>query len=137
MNGRAVLRRPTRNKMRSNIFQAHAESLDQLRAEMDVDAPAPGTVTFIYQNRDVIYPALVNPFTLMNVQSDLGGGMTPQLMAEVRVNKSYLPPDLVLKSGVNVTVQQPFGPARDCRIHSLEDKYTFWQITVMDKNEGA
>ena len=111
-----------------NPYDAHAQSLSQLQAEV--------TGSVLYGSTTPI-PANVGIFDQQQVLDPKGGGMKVFTLATVIINKADLPPNTVLKTYQPITVAGYASPARSCKIFSISDMFTAWKLTVWDINQNA
>lgn len=123
-----------------NPYEAHAQSLQQLQAEVgqSINGQRGGFVNFCNQE----IPAIVAPFLVQHVFDSSTGGMRPVLRGDVIIQKNDVPKGVVFQvsegaPGASISVTAPGSLARACQIIFVEDKFTFWQITVDSTNAGA
>lgn len=88
-----------------------------------------------YANAD--FPCTIGVFTIQQILTADGGGLTPVLMGTLEIAKGDLPDQLQFRSEQPIIVTPKIGIARNCRIHSLTDTGPLWQLTLKDLNQGA
>ena len=119
-------------------YEAHAESLSQLEA--DLGGITPGQV--IYGSLSAV-PALVGVFSDQQTLVDTGAGYTSiSPGTTVIIRKAALPTAIQanavnFKTGDAIQVTAPHCGVRQCKIVSVDDLYTAWQIAVNDIHQRA
>lgn len=118
-----------------NPYSVHAQGLEQLQAE--VAQPIAGQRGGFVKLANKELPAIVSPFQVQHRFDSSTAGMRASLSGDVILQKTDVPPGLVLEAGQSIAVTAPGSAERACQIIFIEDKFTFWQITVDDTNAGA
>lgn len=121
-----------------NPFDAHAESLAQLQEELGtpINGKAGGQIIYPAPGGKVL-AAIVGVFEAQQRLRPDGTGFSPFVSGTVWLLKSLCDPNWTFKSGQFMTVTAPGGAARNCKIFTVEDKFTFWQIAVDDQSQAA
>jgi hypothetical protein len=118
-----------------NPYEAHAESLAQLQTELGV--PINGKIGGQIVYSGVTVPAIVGVFEVQQRLRPDGSGFSPFITGTIWLLKSLCLPAWTFHSGQQMTVTAPGCAARACKIFTIEDKFTFWQIVVDDQSQAA
>ena len=117
-----------------NVYSEIAAALGQVQAESVANAGNPAAGTITYGNGPPA-PAFVGVFTVFQYQQEGGGAFIPALMGIVQIDKQYLGANTQFRTGQAMTVTPPLSQTRNCKIHLVEDKFSFWEITLLDVSQ--
>lgn len=118
-----------------NPYEIHALGLQQLQSEVgqSIAGKRGGFVKFANQE----FAAIVSPFQVQQRFDSSTAGMRQSLSGDVILQKTDIPDGIRFEAGQSMAVTAPGSVERACQIIYVEDKFTFWQITVDDTNAGA
>ena len=119
-----------------NVYSEIDTALSQVQAESVNDAVNQNAGTIQFDNQAPV-AAFVGVFEQKQILREDGGGFVPSTMAMVQVSKSVLAPNMNFRTGWKLIVTPPLGASRTCQIESWADKFSFWEITVVDISQNA
>lgn len=118
-----------------NPFEAHETAMAELQAVYAEPIRDKTGGRVVYNSME--YPALVSAFNFQSVLRADGGGFTPMLMGSVIIQKGDVEAGTIFSTGQFIKTISVDGRERNCRIDSVNDNISHYELMLEDKNQGA